>query len=112
EPVAEPEPATETVSGLMALARSVQRDRGPRAAADVLADGLRALPDDAPGRADLYGELGNLHFLSGDFAAALLAYDSAVEALPEAERPPMLRRLAPLYDRFHPAGRSHLERFR
>ena len=37
---------------------------------------------------------------------------AAIEALPEAERPPMLRRLAPLYDRFHPAGRSHLDQFR
>ncbi|MBS0002184.1 MAG: hypothetical protein KFF45_03800 [Thioalkalivibrio sp.] len=106
------EEAPEAAASILVRARSIQRDRGPRAAADVLAEDLRALPDDTPGRADLYGELGNLRFLSGDVAAALLAYDSAVEALPEAERPSMLRRLAPLYDRFHPAGRSHLERFR
>jgi len=96
----------------MASARAAQRDRGPRGAAEVLEEGLRGLPADTPELADLFGELGNFHFLAGNFAAALSAYDSAVKALPEAERAAMLRRLAPIYDRFHPQGRSHLEQFR
>lgn len=103
---------TDESARLIARARAVQRDRGPSAAAAVLTEGLRDLPADTPGLADVYGELGNFHFMAGNFTAALSAYDSAVQTLPEAERAEMLRRLAPLYDRFHPAGRSHLQQFR
>jgi hypothetical protein len=117
EPVVEREEvvapaAVEEPAELLSRARSVARSRGPGAAAAVMAAGLRGLPDDAPERADLYGEMGNYHFTAGNFTAALAAYDSAVRALPEEERVEMLRRLAPIYDRYHPAGRSHLDQFR
>ena len=117
EPVVEREagvaPAVVEEPGeLLSRARSVARNRGPGAAAAVLAAGLRELPGDAPERADLYGEMGNYHFSAGNFTAALAAYDSALRILPEAERVSMLRRLAPIYDRYHPAGRSHLDQFR
>jgi tetratricopeptide (TPR) repeat protein len=117
EPVVEREEAVAPAAvaeatELLSRARSVARSRGPGAAAAVLAAGLRELPDDAPERADLYGEMGNYHFTAGNFTAALAAYDSALRALPEEERVAMLRRLAPIYDRYHPAGRSHLEQFR
>lgn len=104
--------AVEQPAELLSRARSVARSRGPGAAAAVVAAGLRELPGDAPGRADLYGEMGNHHFTAGNFTAALAAYDSAIRALPEEERAAMVRRLAPIYDRYHPAGRSHLDQFR
>lgn len=97
---------------LLSQARSAARSRGPGAAAAVMAAGLRELPGDAPERADLYGEMGNYHFTARNFTAALAAYDAALRALPEEERASMLRRLAPIYDRYHPAGRSHLDQFR
>jgi len=117
EPVVEREEAVapaavEQPAELLSRARSVARSRGPGAAAAVLSAGLRELPGDAPERADLYGEMGNYHFTAGNFTAALAAYDSALKALPEEERVAMLRRLAPIYDRYHPAGRSHLDQFR
>jgi tetratricopeptide (TPR) repeat protein len=117
EPVVEREEAVAPAAvaeatELLSRARSVARSRGPGAAAAVLAAGLRELPDDAPERADLYGEMGNYHFTAGNFTAALAAYDSALRALPEEERGAMLRRFAPIYDRYHPAGRSHLDQFR
>ena len=120
-PVSEPEverketvapSAVEEPAELLSRARSVARSRGPGAAAAVMAAGLRELPGDAPERADLYGEMGNYHFTAGNFTAALAAYDSALRALPEEERVAMLRRLAPIYERYHPAGRSHLDQFR
>lgn len=120
EPAPQP-PALETppaqaapaqAAQVLARARSAQRERGPRAAAQVIAAGLQELPADAPGRPDLYGEMGNFLYLARDFAGALNAYDAALRALPEAERGSMVERLAPMYDRFHPAGRSHLEQFR
>jgi tetratricopeptide (TPR) repeat protein len=117
EPVVEREEAVapaavEEPAELLSRARSVSRSRGPGAAAAVMAAGLRELPGDAPERADLYGEMGNYHFTAGNFAAALAAYDSALKALPDEERVAMLRQLAPIYDRYHPAGRSHLDQFR
>ena len=117
EPVVEREEAVvpaavEQPAELLSRARSVARSRGPGAAAAVLAAGLREVPSDAPERADLYGEMGNYLFTAGNFTAALAAYDSALKALPEEERVAMLRRLAPIYDRYHPAGRSHLDQFR
>ena len=104
--------AVEQPAELLSRARSVARSRGSGAAAAVLAAGLRELPDDAPERADLYGEMGNYHFTAGNFTAALAAYDSALRILPAEERAAMLRQLAPFYDRYHPAGRSHLDQFR
>ncbi|MFO8005333.1 tetratricopeptide repeat protein [Thioalkalivibrio sp.] len=117
EPLVETEAAAAPASGvvpaeLLSRAYSAARNRGPAAAAAVLAAGLRELPADVPGRADLYGEMGNYHFAAGNFTAALAAYDSALRVLPEEERGTMLRRLAPVYDRYHPVGRSHLEQFR
>jgi len=111
EEVVAPE-VVETPAELLSRSRSVARSRGPGAAAAVLAAGLRELPGDVPERADLYGEMGNYHFTAGNFTAALAAYDSALKALPEEDRIAMLRRLAPIYDRYHPAGRSHLDQFR
>lgn len=117
EPVVEKEEAVaptavEEPAELLSRARSVARSRGPGAAAAVIAAGLRELPADAPERADLFGEMGNHYFTAGNFTAALAAYDAALRALPEEERVSMLSRLAPIYDRYHPAGRSHLEQFR
>lgn len=118
EPVVETEattatpPAVVAPSELLSRARSEARNRGPGAAAAVLAAGLRELPVDVPERADLYGEMGNYHFTAGNFTAALAAYDAALRTLPEEERGTMLRRLAPIYEHYHPVGRSHLEQFR
>lgn len=106
------ETAVSRAPELLARSRSVARSYGPRAGAEALAAGLRELPPDAPERADLYGELGNLHFAAGNFTAALAAYDSALRVLPDEERATMVRRLGPTYDRYHPSGRSHLEQFR
>ncbi len=105
---------TQATSGaeLLARARVVLENRGPRGAAEVLARGLRDIPEDAPERADLLGELGNFYISVGDFQRALAAYDRALVALPEDARGTMITRLAPVYDRFHPMGRSHLEQFR
>jgi len=97
---------------LLAQAREAQRSRGPRGAAEVLARGLRDVPADAPERADLLGELGNFYISAGDFQRALAAYDQALMALPAEARGTMISRLAVVYDRFHPMGRSHLEQFR
>lgn len=97
---------------LLARARAALENRGPRGAAEVLAQGLRDIPEDAPERADLLGELGNFYIRVGDFQRALAAYDRALVALPEDARGTMINRLAPVYDRFHPTGRSHLEQFR
>lgn len=97
---------------LLARARTALENRGPRGAAEVLAQGLRDIPEDAPERADLLGELGNFYIRVGDFQRALAAYDRALVALPEDARGTMINRLAPVYDRFHPTGRSHLEQFR
>jgi hypothetical protein len=105
-------PPVSRATELVTRARSVARSHGPRAGAAALAAGLRELPPDAPERADLFGELGNFHFSAGNFAAALAAYDSALRALPDEERATMLRRLGPTYERYHPAGRSHLDQFR
>jgi Flp pilus assembly protein TadD len=73
---------------------------------------LPDIPEDAPERADLLGELGNFYIRVGDFQRALAAYDRALVALPEDARGTMINRLGPVYDRFHPTGRSHLEQFR
>jgi tetratricopeptide (TPR) repeat protein len=117
EPVVEREArvaptAVEEPAELLSRARSVARSRGPGAAAAVIAAGLRELPADAPERADLFGEMGNYYFTAGNFTAALASYDAALRALPEEERVSMLSRLAPIYERYHPAGRSHLDQFR
>jgi tetratricopeptide (TPR) repeat protein len=106
------EPPVSRAPELLARSRSVARSYGPRAGAEALAAGLRELPPGAPERADIYGELGNLHFAAGNFTAALAAYDSALRVLPDEERATMVRRLGPTYDRYHPSGRSHLEQFR
>lgn len=108
----DPVASAERQAELLARARAVARSRGPLAAAEVLDQGLRELPSTAPGRADLYGEMGNYQFTARNFTAALAAYDMAVKTLPADERSVMLRRLAPIYDRYHPDGRSHLEQFR
>ncbi len=108
-------PAPQTgarVAELLAQARTAQRQSGPRVAADWLIAGLGDIPADAPERADLYGEIGNLHLSMGQFQGALAAYDLALVALPAAERAQMLGRLGPIYDRYHPSGRSYLEQFR
>lgn len=118
-PVAETSPdsvadtgSTERQADVLARARSLARSRGPNAAAEAMAQDLRKLPSTTPGLADLYGEMGNYHFMARNFTAALAAYDAAIQTLPAKERNAMLRRLAPVYDRYHPDGRSHLEQFR
>lgn len=80
-------------------------------ATERLENQIRLLPAQSPQRADLLGELGNLHFSEGRMDAALRAYDQALLALPVNERLPMVRRLAPIYDRYHPSGREHLRQF-
>ena len=97
---------------LFSRARTVARTRGPRAAVEILERGLREFPASAPGRADIHGEIGNYQFTARNFTAALAAYDRALQALPVEERDTMLHRLGPVYDRYHPEGRSHLEQFR
>jgi len=97
---------------LLAQTRLVYRTRGPRGAAEALERGLRDVPADAPERADLLGELGNLYISAGDMPRALAAYDQALIALPKDARAAMISRLSSVYDRFHPMGRSHLEQFR
>ena len=99
-------------AAVLAQTREAYRSRGPRGAAETLARGLADLPADAPERADLLGELGNFYISSGDVPRALAAYDRALMALSAEARGPMISRLAPVYDRFHPMGRSHLEQFR
>jgi hypothetical protein len=97
---------------LLAQSRVALRSHGARGAAEVLARGLRDIPADAAERADLLGELGNFYISAGDFQRALAAYDQALLALPADARGTMITRLASVYDRFHPMGRSHLEQFR
>lgn len=99
-------------AAVLAQTRAAYRSRGPRGAAETLARGLADLPADAPERADLLGELGNFYISAGDVPRALAAYDRALMALSAEARGPMISRLAPVYDRFHPMGRSHLEQFR
>jgi hypothetical protein len=99
-------------AAVLAQTREAYRSRGPRGAAETLARGLADLPADAPERADLLGELGNLYISAGDIPRALAAYDQALMALSAEARGPMISRLASVYDRFHPMGRSHLEQFR
>jgi hypothetical protein len=113
-PATEGRGGTEALSApeLLAQTRGAYRSRGPRGAAEVLARGLADIPQDAPERADLLGELGNFYISAGDIPRALAAYDRALMALSAEARGPMIGRLAPVYDRFHPAGRSHLEQFR
>jgi len=113
-PAGEGRGGTEALSAaeLLAQTRGAYRSQGPRGAAEVLARGLADIPQDAPERADLLGELGNFYISAGDIPRALAAYDRALMALSAEARGPMIGRLAPVYDRFHPAGRSHLEQFR
>ncbi|HSM27053.1 MAG TPA: hypothetical protein VK855_03015 [Thioalkalivibrio sp.] len=99
-------------AAVLAQTREAYRSRGPRGAAEALARGLADLPADAPERADLLGELGNFYISAGDIPRALAAYDRALMALSAEARGPMISRLGPVYDRFHPMGRSHLEQFR
>jgi hypothetical protein len=99
-------------AAVLAQTREAYRSRGPRGAAEALARGLADLPADAPERADLLGELGNFYISAGDVPRALAAYDRALMALSAEARGPMISRLGPVYDRFHPMGRSHLEQFR
>jgi hypothetical protein len=106
------ETGADPAAAVLAQTREAYRSRGPRGAAEALARGLADLPADAPERADLLGELGNFYISAGDIPRALAAYDRALMALSAEARGPMISRLAPVYDRFHPMGRSHLEQFR
>ena len=122
EPDAMVDPPAEeaaTVVGAAADARSVLDSgreaywrAGPEAAARVLAEGLDALPEDADGRADVYGELGNALFASGDAEGAMAAWESALERMADAERQAMIERLEPVYMRYHTGGAAHLEQYR
>jgi len=85
---------------------------GPEAAVRVLTEGLDTLAEDADGRADVYGELGNALYASGDPEAAMAAWESALERMADAERQAMIERLEPVYTRYHTGGAAHLEQYR
>lgn len=110
--VAVPAPTSLTLSTLQARVRDVHRRQGIPAAIRTLEQIVADLPADASIRADALGELGNLYFANRQPTEALQAFDRALLVLPADERGTMIERLAPVYDRFHPAGRAHLQQFR
>lgn len=111
-PVAVSETAPLSLGVLQNRVREAQRRQGVSGAIRVLEQVIAGLPTDAAIRADALGELGNLYFTNRQPTEALNAFDRALLALPTEERGAMIRRLTPVYDRFHPLGRSHLEQFR
>lgn len=102
----------ENAAAILARARTAYSEGGARAAATVLSAGLRDLPQDAAGRADLYGQLGNFRMEARDTRGALSAFDQALQLLPAQERATMIQRLGPVYDQHHPGRRAYLEQFR
>ena len=102
----------ENAAAILARARSAYSEGGPRAAAAVISDGLRDLPADAAGRADLFGQLGNFRIEARDVRGALAAFDQALQLLPDQERATMIQQLGPFYDQHHPGRRAYLEQFR
>lgn len=92
--------------------REAYWNEGPRAAVQVLREGLDVLPEDSVQRADLYGELGNALFAAGAIEDAMGVWENALGVLPERERQRLMQRLAPVYDRHHEEGAGHLRQYR
>ncbi|WP_026181643.1 MULTISPECIES: hypothetical protein [unclassified Thioalkalivibrio] len=85
---------------------------GPGAAVEVLRKALDEIDATSAQQADLYGELGNALYATGDAEGAMQAWDSALGLLPSSERRRMIERLTPLYERHHAEGAGHLRQYR
>ncbi|WP_018872103.1 hypothetical protein [Thioalkalivibrio sp. ALJ16] len=111
EPMSEEQIARQVQDALEA-GRAAYWSDGPEAAVEVLRDALQAIPATSVQRADLYGELGNALYATGEADAAMQAWDSALGLLPVRERRALIERLAPVYDRHHRDGAPHLRQYR